>query len=87
MLLDSAMMSASVMGVTGCGWESWIVKPSISRVAGTAKTSSSATAPVSSAAAAVMTLFTEPGSHRSVTGRFRYVAGSKSDSRFGSNHG
>ena len=45
------------------------------------------TRPVSRAAAAVIVLFTDPGSHVSVTARFAYRSLSKDQKRFGSNQG
>ena len=87
MLLDSAMMSPIVMVSTGCTCESWIVNGPTCIEAGTRKRSSSPTAPVSSAAAAVMILFTEPGSKASVSARLRYSSGSTSPKWLGSNQG
>ena len=60
-LLEWAMMSPSVMRSVACSSASWIVYPSMSRVAGTMNRSIGDTAPDSSAAPAVIVLFTEPG--------------------------
>ncbi len=87
MLLDSAMMSESIMVSTGCGCESWIVYWSTCIDAGTWNRWVSDTAPDSSAAAAVMILFTDPGSNASVTVRLRHRSGSVSANRLGSNDG
>ena len=76
MLLDSATMSASVMVSTGCGCESWIVYWSTCIESGTWNRWVIDTAPDSIAAAAVITLLTEPGSNASVTAGFRSRAGS-----------
>ena len=74
MLLDSVMMSPIVIDSTGCTWESRIVNGPTCIDAGTRNRSSSETAPVSSAAAAVMILFTDPGSKESVTARLRIAS-------------
>ena len=76
MLLDSATMSASIMVSTGCSCESWIVYSSTSIESGTWKRCVIDTAPDSMAAAAVITLLTDPGSNASVTATFRSRPGS-----------
>ena len=81
------MMSPSVISSTPCGSASWIVYPSTSRVPGTRNVSVGVTDPDSIAAAAVIVLFTEPGSQVSVTARFTKRLASKVANAFGSNHG
>ena len=86
-LLECAMMSPSVIRSSACGSASWIVYPSIVRVAGTRNVSVVRTVPDSRAAAAVIVLFTEPGSHVSVTARFTRSPSSTPENAFGSNVG
>ena len=86
-LLEWAMMSPRVMGSVACSSASWIVYPSMSRVAGTTNRSVGDTAPDSSAAPAVIVLFTEPGSHVSVTARFTSRLGFASANALGSKLG
>ncbi len=70
------MMSPSVIVSTGCTWESWISNCPTCRWAGTWNRWVTLTDPVSKAAAAVMILFTEPGSNVSVNARLRHGPGS-----------
>ena len=87
MLLDCATMSPSVIAWTGCECESFTVYPPTCIHHGTWKTSRTPTDPLSSAAAAVTTLFTDPGSNMSVTARFRTASRFACSKSFGSNHG
>ena len=86
-LLEWAMMSPSVMRSVACSSASWIVYPSMSRVAGTVNRSIGDTAPDSSAAPAVIVLLTDPGSHVSVTARLTRTPGFASAKAFGSKLG
>ena len=61
-LLDSAMMSVSVIAWVGCECESWNQRSETRYRSGTDRRSSRPMTSSSNAAAAVMTLLTDPGS-------------------------
>jgi len=76
MLLDSAMMSPSVIRMSGCGSASWIVKNWSTRIShGTSIARSSGITACWTAADAVITLLVEPGSYPSVNARARTAPG------------